>query len=200
MLRFFVCLMVVCGCSLLTGCGGGGGGNPSRVTVVVVPASINLPAGNATTFTATVSGTNNTGVTWRVEEGAAGGSVTSDGRYVAPALAGVYHVVATSKADPSKSGKANVTVPLTLTPSTPTATMTLNESRPFGATLSGANAALTWSVAEGISGGSVTQAGVYTAPGQPGTYHVTITSGTVPPLTATITITVVSGGASGTIE
>ena len=50
-------------------------------------------------FTATVTGALDTVVTWSVKEGATGGSITTAGLYTAPAKAGTYHVVATSKAD-----------------------------------------------------------------------------------------------------
>jgi hypothetical protein len=45
-----------------------------------------------------------------VQEGAAGGAITSAGVYTAPATAGNYHVVATSQADSTKSATATVTV------------------------------------------------------------------------------------------
>jgi hypothetical protein len=48
--------------------------------------------------------------TWTVEEGEAGGTVTSGGVYVAPSAAGTYHLVATSVADPSKAATATIAV------------------------------------------------------------------------------------------
>ena len=52
-------------------------------------------------FTATVTSTSNTAVTWSVTE-AGGGSVVT-GTYMAPQTAGTYHVVATSLADATKT-------------------------------------------------------------------------------------------------
>ena len=49
-------------------------------------------------------------MTWSVQEGAAGGTIAATGVYSAPAVAGTYHVVATSVADPAKSAIATVTV------------------------------------------------------------------------------------------
>ncbi len=49
-------------------------------------------------------------VNWSIQEGSAGGEVNYAGVYAAPATEGVYHVVATSKADPSKSATATVSV------------------------------------------------------------------------------------------
>ncbi len=40
---------------------------------------------------------------WTIQEGAAGGAITSGGVYTAPPVSGTYHVIATSVADPSKT-------------------------------------------------------------------------------------------------
>jgi hypothetical protein len=45
-----------------------------------------------------------------VQEGAGGGAVTGAGLYTAPSAPGVFHVVATSRADPTRSARATVTV------------------------------------------------------------------------------------------
>jgi uncharacterized protein YjdB len=82
---------------------------PPVVTVAVSPASVSLQTGATQAFTATVTGTTNTAVTWSVVE-AGGGSVNGSGLYTAPGSAGSYHVKATSVADPSKSNQATVTV------------------------------------------------------------------------------------------
>jgi hypothetical protein len=68
-----------------------------------------MTTSGSTTFTATVTCTTNTNVTWSVVE-ANGGSITSSGVYTAPATAGTYHVKATSAADMTKSATATVTV------------------------------------------------------------------------------------------
>ena len=49
-------------------------------------------------------------MTWRVQEGLAGGTVTTAGLYTAPALTGLYHVVATSTLDSTASATAPVQV------------------------------------------------------------------------------------------
>lgn len=80
--------------------------------VIVTPATATL-AVNATTssaFVATVVGGTTNSVTWSVDEGAAGGTVTSGGLYTAPATRGTYHVRATSTLDTAQSGVATVTV------------------------------------------------------------------------------------------
>ncbi len=67
-----------------------------------------------------------------------------------------------------------VPVILSVTPST--AQVTAGDSLQFSATVTGTqNTAVAWSVTE-PGGGSITQAGVYTAPETPGSYHVIATS------------------------
>ena len=79
------------------------------ITVQVDPTSARLPPGARTGFTAAVTGTATTGVTWSVVE-AGGGTVDATGRYLAPATEGTYHVVVRSAADPAISATATVTV------------------------------------------------------------------------------------------
>ncbi len=55
-----------------------------------------VPEGGSLSFLATVKGVANTTVTWSVQEGTTGGSITSSGVYTAPNTLGTYHVVATS--------------------------------------------------------------------------------------------------------
>jgi hypothetical protein len=77
------------------------------VSVSPAPAVVNISA--PLTFAAQVSGAVDTRVTWSVQENG-GGTINSDGVYTAPATAGVYHVVATSNADPSKTAVVEVRV------------------------------------------------------------------------------------------
>jgi hypothetical protein len=81
------------------------------VAVAIDPTSASALSGGVVTFTATVTGTGNTAVTWSVEE-ASCGSVTSGGVYTAPTVGGTTtcHVRATSQADGSKYARATVTV------------------------------------------------------------------------------------------
>lgn len=81
------------------------------VSVTVSPARVSLFTQGSQQFTAAVTGTSKTGVSWKVVE-AGGGSINSTGLYVAPAAAGTFTVVATSLADPSKSASATVDVTL----------------------------------------------------------------------------------------
>jgi hypothetical protein len=89
----------------------------------------------------------------------------------------------------------NMPVPLVVVTVDPaTATVKLGQS--FGFTASMHNASdsrVVWSVVEGTSGGTVTQAGVFTTSTVEGTYHVKATSVSDPTKYATTEVTVTSG-------
>ena len=76
------------------------------VIISLTPNSISLLNGGTQQFTATVTGTSNTAVTWS----ATGGTVSTGGLYTAPGSAGTYTVTATSTANTSASASATVTV------------------------------------------------------------------------------------------
>ncbi len=83
---------------------------PPPIAVTITPSTGAVNACQTVTFTATVTGTPNTTVSWSVQEGAAGGTITSGGVYTAPSSAGTYHVVATSVAAPTSSATVPVGV------------------------------------------------------------------------------------------
>lgn len=150
---------------------------PQQVAVATAPPTARIAPGASQGFSAQVSGANDTSVAWSVQEGAPGGGVTDAGVYTAPGTAGLYHVVATSNADNGKTGSSAVTVTLVVSVSTTTPSIDVCATANFSATVAGsANTAVTWSVLEGAAGGTVSIAGVYTAPSTPGTYHVVATS------------------------
>jgi Putative Ig domain len=80
----------------------------SNVKVSVSPASATLVSNQKQQFTATVSGSSNTGVIWS----ATAGSIDASGLYTAPTVNAQTNLVvkATSNADSSKSSSAAVTV------------------------------------------------------------------------------------------
>jgi hypothetical protein len=155
---------------------------PQPVTVTVSPGSPTVQAGATQQFTAVVTGSPNTSSTWSVSEGASGGTVSSTGLYSAPATAGTYHVVATSVADPTRTATAIVTVTaappiVTVTVSPGTVTVAPGGTQQFTATVTNnSNTVVSWSVQEGSAGGTITAAGLYTAPSVTGTYHAVATS------------------------
>ena len=92
---------------------GGGTFSGNKITgirVSISPSAISVGAAGNQQFAATVTGSLNQSVTWGVQEGSAGGTITSGGLYTAPSTPGIYHVVATSEADNSRSATATVTV------------------------------------------------------------------------------------------
>jgi hypothetical protein len=104
--------------TVIPGCGGNntyspnfvGGAALPAITVTISPPTANLSIYGTQTFTATVTNALNTAVTWSVQDGGAGGSITQGGVYSAINNTGTDTVVATSVADPTKSGTAIVTV------------------------------------------------------------------------------------------
>ena len=118
---------------LLVACGGGssgGSGGPPPVAVTVnqgTPSSV-FPNDAADAwplqtaqFTATVSNTSNTAVTWAVTT-PNGGTINANGLYTAPTVAGglptIATITATSQADPTKSGSGQETLNLATIPGT----------------------------------------------------------------------------------
>jgi hypothetical protein len=86
----------------------------ATVTVVtpiaVSPSLVNLQPNATQTFSAVILETGDGSVTWSIQEGAAGGTITATGVYTAPGTGGTFHVVATSIAHPGQTGTAVVTV------------------------------------------------------------------------------------------
>ncbi len=78
----------------------------AAVSVAISPTTATLSPGGTKQFTASVTGTTNTSVTWT----ATGGTVSTSGLYTAPSTTGTYTVKATSVADTTKSASATVTV------------------------------------------------------------------------------------------
>jgi len=164
------------------------------VAVTIAPRTTSVATGGTRTFTATVTGSANGAVTWSVVE-AGCGSVTAAGAYTAPAAAGTCHVVATSVADPTKNDIATVTVtaptPVTVAVSPASGSVDSCRTLTFAATVTGAaDGSVTWSVQEGAAGGTVSAAGVYTAPDVAGTYRVVATSRADPSKSAVATVVV----------
>lgn len=86
-----------------------GSDDKKNVNISVSPATATIKAGTTQAFSASITGSKNTAVSWRVNQ-ANGGSITSAGVYTAPLVAGTYTVTATSAADTKKSATATITV------------------------------------------------------------------------------------------
>jgi hypothetical protein len=199
-------------------CGGGGGDIPEPppgpvfVTVTVTPSSAQPFLGQTQQFTAEVTGTTNTAVTWSVNGVTGGGpgtgTISTSGLYTAPqSLPSPASVTltATSQADPVKFGAATVTVRSDLAVSVaPTAAPAeLGATLPaFTVSVSGTgsfSSNVTWSV-NGVAGGSatfgtITPSGVYTAPRilpSPASATITATSVADSSRSASATVTITS--------
>lgn len=77
--------------------------------VTITPSNAVVAPNGTLSFTALITGTTDTAVTWSIEE-AEGGLIDAAGNYIAPALIGTYHIVATSIADTTKVGRVTVIV------------------------------------------------------------------------------------------
>lgn len=154
------------------------GGNSVKVTVS--PASATLVANQKQQFSATVSGTPNTAVTWS----ASAGSIDANGLYTAPAVSAQMSVIvtATSKADPSRAAHASATVdktsgqPAITTGSLPQGQLGSSYSAAFAAT--GGTTPYTWSISAGNppAGIALTPHGQFSGmPGAAGSFNFTVT-------------------------
>ncbi|MFI5110085.1 MAG: choice-of-anchor Q domain-containing protein [Terriglobales bacterium] len=76
------------------------------VSITISPTSFSLNPGQSHPFTATVTGSSNTGVNWS----ATGGTVDGSGNYTAGTSTGTFSVTATSQSDTTKFATANVTI------------------------------------------------------------------------------------------
>jgi outer membrane protein assembly factor BamB len=147
---------------------------PPAVGITISPFAASLVMQGSQQFTAQVTNATDTSVDWSVQDGNAGGTVTTAGLYTAPLASGVFHVVARSHADPTKSATATVTVALlTVAVVPPTAGLVLGETLQLAAQVQNSpDATVDWSVVEGSAGGTVSAGGLYTAPQTAGTFHV----------------------------
>src|SRR5713226_7706172 len=152
---------------------------PLLIGVTMMPASASVVLGNQATFTATVTNTTDTSVSWSVNSIPGGnvslGTITFAGVYTAPAdlpSPATVQITATSHADPTKSGTGNLTITsditLSLTPNP--ASVELGATQAFQATVTSSghpDTAVRWSLsgpacASGC--GTVDANGSYTAP------------------------------------
>ena len=165
-------------------CGGGGGGTKPIVTITISAPSTTATVGTALQFSATVTSSSNTAVTWEVN-GVAGGSssagtISSTGSYLATAVPSPATVTVTgvSQADGTKTSSLTITVQsgggavtVTVTPTGSTG-FPLNvqtfATQTFSASVTGtSNTAVTWSISCSVGGsacGAISSTGSYVAP------------------------------------
>ncbi len=167
--------------------------------MTIAPSPVSLEPGEALAFGASGQGTRagRPGpFTWSVQE-SGGGTVDGSGSYRTPQKEGTFHVLAASSTDTLLRASVSVNVwrrgirvriaPLAVSLST-------GQSATFTAlvrgTQTGQSTAVAWSVQEGAAGGTIDEAGNYTAPANPGTFHVVAASVADSSKTATATVTV----------
>jgi hypothetical protein len=176
-------------------------GGGSNVKVSVSPASASLVSNQKQQFTATVSGTSNTGVKWS----ATAGSVDANGLFTAPTVTAQTNLVvkATSNADSSKSSNAAITVdPVNhqglkiTTGNLPQGQQGDTYSEVFSAT--GGTTPYLWSISAGTPPAGIAMnvngdfAGMPTAPGT-SSFTVTVTDAAAKTATGNFSVTVVAG-------
>ena len=162
------------------------------ITVSISPASATVQAGQTKQFSATVTGSSNAAVIWT----ATGGTISNAGLFTAGSTAGSFTVTATSAADTTKFATAQVTVQqataISVSISPTAASVQPGQAQQFTATVTGSsNTAVTWTA----TGGTISNAGLFTAGSTAGSFTVTATSAadTTKKAMANVTIQTVSG-------
>jgi hypothetical protein len=168
----------------VTACGGGGSGGatsttpPGTVAVAIAPTSASVVIATGTqTFSATVTGSSDTGVTWQVNSVAGGnatvGTISAAGVYTAPAtLPSPATVTVTAVADADSTKTASATVTLTQA-GTGTATPPTVPTGLVASNVTTGTATVSWTASTDASGPGVGGYYVY----RNGTEVATVTSG-----------------------
>jgi uncharacterized repeat protein (TIGR02543 family) len=182
-----------------TGTGGSGNPPPPAITVSVSPTSASVLLGNTQQFSATVTGTANTAVSWSVNNVAGGnstvGTITSAGIYTAPAdlpSPASVTISATSQATSSTtaSSTASITSDIQVSVQASATSAVTGGAIQLTATITSAghpDQSVTWSV-NGVAGGNAT-IGTITSTG---TGAATFTAPSALPSPAVVTIQAVS--------
>lgn len=166
------------------------------VAVTTAPTEADIEPGTSLKFGAQVTGTADASVVWAVAE-ADGGTIDASGLYTAPAAEGTYHVRAVSTVSAKSNGSSVVRVKkgaaaaVTVAVDPATVTVAAGGSHSFAAVVTGTTTrTVTWTVQEGSGCGSVSSAGLYTAPNAGATCHVRAASVADATKSGTATITV----------
>jgi hypothetical protein len=170
-----------------------------QASVAVTPASAELMAGTTQQFNVSVQGETSPSVTWSVDGGDGGnatvGTINALGLYTAPSGVG-NHTVSANIATLNESASAAVTVfALSLSPGL--VLLDPGATQQFTVSAQGlSNASVTWSVDGNAGGntsvGTITSAGLYTAPSATGAHTIGATSTQFTSATATSEVTVVN--------
>jgi hypothetical protein len=168
-------------------------------TSSVSPVSVSLVEGSTQQFSASFPDLTNPSVTWSVDSIVGGnssvGAISSAGLYTGPSLVGSHTVMATD-AGTGVSASAHLAV-FTISTSPASGTIGPSGTQQFTATIQGlTNPVVTWSV-EGVAGGNatagtITSAGLYTAPFALGPHTITAATTANPSFTVAAYLTVIN--------
>ncbi len=150
---------------------------PNPISVAVTPSSATVQPKGTTQFSAKVSGSPNSEVTWLIDPPDSAGTISQSGYYTAPEPPPTKAVTITARsvADPTKSASASVkfepagqkpapsgAISVTVTP--PSATVKPGKTVQFNASVSGpSNSQVTWLI-DPPDAGTISQSGSYVAP------------------------------------
>jgi RHS repeat-associated protein len=166
------------------------------ITLSVSPTTAMLYGGQTQQFSATVTNTSNTAVTWSISP-VGTGTVDSSGLYTAPATISTQQTVtvtATSQANSAATASVAVTLspPVAVSVSPATTTLYSSQTQQFSATVTNtSNAAVTWSISPAGTG-TISSSGLYEAPATISTQQtvtVTATSQANSTSTGSVTLT-----------
>lgn len=174
-----------------------------HINVTISPLSATVASGQKQQFTATVSGTANTGVTWT----ASPGSIDANGLYTAPSVNAQTSAVvtATSNANTSRQAAASLTITANTNTQPPTITTTSlpqgqqGSSYSAGLAATGGTQPYSWKIASGNppAGLTFTSTGQFSGlPSAAGTYSfaASVTDANTLSAQKNFTVTVTSGG------
>ena len=171
------------------------------VAISLTPASVSLSQGYTQQFTATVTGSSNTNVTWSMSPQV--GQLSTSGAYIAPSSvssAQTVTITATSVADSTKSASATVSLQppqlspgaslrVIITPAFPS--ITTPHTQQFSATVNGAtNNAVSWAINPKL--GQIDATGLYTPPSS-------VTSTQIVTVTATAAVNTAVSSSTGVV-
>lgn len=174
-------------------CGGKKSPPSTGVSITISPTSASVAGGATQQFTATVTGSTNTAITWQVNSATGGdainGTISTTGLYTAPNVlpsATTVTITAIAQADTTKTAIAAVTLTapaVTITLSPTSATLAAGQTQKFTPTITvtgSSNNAVNWSV-NGVQNGdavhgTIDSNGLYTAPLSPPKAGITVTA------------------------
>jgi Zn-dependent metalloprotease len=164
------------------------------VAVTVAPARAQLlPGASSERLSAAVTDSSDQTVLWTVREAA--GELAPGPLFIAPGRPGFYHAVATAEADPGAWAEVSFQVLPRVNATPAEALVQTGRSQTIRLALA-AGVEVALAMREGTAAGTAvrlpgTSSVQYTAPDQPGTYHLEISERSDPASTATVTFTVV---------